>query len=271
MYTTDTSLQECPEGFPEPLSVGGVPVVPFETYDHALQCIEESLEAGRKSFWVAMNPVKIYRAWHEPALMGLLRKTSVNICDGVGVSIASKIFYGRGIDRITGCDLFYRLLSLASRKRWGIYLLGASPESNAAARMRLQERYPDLRIVGWQDGYFEDPNKVIEDINTSKADLLFVAMGSPKQEYWISSHRKDINATFCMGVGGSFDVAAGKIRRAPRLFRATGTEFLFRFIVEPRKRLASQVILAQFLFRIIERKVAGSYDLAPWNIEPLQR
>jgi N-acetylglucosaminyldiphosphoundecaprenol N-acetyl-beta-D-mannosaminyltransferase len=271
MYTTDPSSREYPEDILRPLSVGGVPVVPFKTYDHALQYIEESLEAGRKSFWVAMNPIKIYRAWHEPALMGLLRKTSVNICDGVGVSVASRIFYGRSMNRITGCDLFYRLLSLASRKRWGIYLLGASPESNAAARSRLQKRYPDLRIVGWQDGYFENPNKVIENINASKADLLFVAMGSPKQEYWINSYRNDINATFCMGVGGSFDVAAGKIRRAPRFFRATGTEFLFRFIVEPRKRLANQVILAQFLFRIIEKRVAGSYDLKSWNTEPMRR
>ena len=271
MNTTDTQPVEYPGCLPTSLSVGAIPVVPFETYDQALQCVEEAVQSNRKSFWVAVNPIKIYNAWHDVDLLSLLRQASVNICDGVGVSIASRIFYGRSIKRITGCDLFFRLLALASRKRWGVYLLGASPQSNEGARAEIQKRYPDLRIVGWQDGYFQDASKVIDQINASKADLLFVAMGSPKQEYWILRHRKAINAAFCMGVGGSFDVAAGKVRRAPRLFRMTGTEFLFRFALEPRKRLSNQIILLQFLFRVIGRRLSGTYEFTPWSIEPLRR
>lgn len=244
---------------PPPLSIMGIPVVPFETYDQALECIGEAIESNRKSFCVAINPIKVYNALHEPELQNLLRQADINICDGVGVSIASRILHGRGINRITGCDLFFRLLSLASQKQWGVYLLGASPESNSAARSRLQEMYPGLRIVGWQDGYFEDSRKVVEQINASKADLLFVAMGSPRQEYWIGRHRRQINASFCMGVGGSLDVASGNIKRAPKVFRLTGTEFLFRFVMEPRKRLSHQRILFQFLLRIVGRKLSGGY------------
>ena len=246
-----------PAHIPTPLNIMGIPVVPFESYDQALECVEEIIESDRKSFWVAINPIKIYNAWHKPELLNLLRQTDVGICDGVGVSIASRILHGRSIKRCAGCDLFFKLLSLASRKRWGVYLLGASAQSNAAARSDLQKMYPDLSIVGWQDGYFEDSNAVIEQINSSRADLLFVAMGSPKQEEWIWHHRQAIDANFCMGVGGSFDIASGSLRRAPKVFRMTGTEFLFRFIMEPRKRWSNQKILVSYLLRVVKKKLFG--------------
>jgi N-acetylglucosaminyldiphosphoundecaprenol N-acetyl-beta-D-mannosaminyltransferase len=257
MIVSRALTSENPTTMPEPLSVTGVPVVPFETYDQALECVEEAIGANRKSFWVAVNPIKIYNAWHTPELLNLLRQTDACFCDGVGVSIASRILNGRRIKRITGCDLFFRLLALASQKGWGVYLLGASPKANAAARAGIQKMYPDLKIAGWQDGYFKDSNEVVENINRSGADLVFVAMGSPKQEYWIASHRQAIQARFCMGVGGSFDVAAGSVKRAPWIFRATGTEFLFRFAMEPRKRLANQGILLSFLTQVIGRKLFG--------------
>jgi len=131
---------------PPPLSVMGIPVVPFETYDQALDCIGEAIESNRKSFCVAINPIKAYNALRDPELQDLLQQADINICDGVGISIASRILHGRGINRITGCDLFFRLLALASEKQWGIYLLGASPQSNAAACSQLQKMHPRLRI-----------------------------------------------------------------------------------------------------------------------------
>jgi N-acetylglucosaminyldiphosphoundecaprenol N-acetyl-beta-D-mannosaminyltransferase len=240
------------------LSIIGVPVVPFETYDQALESVEEIVESKRKSFWVAINPIKIYHAWHDPQLLDLLRRTDVGICDGVGVSIASRILCGRGIKRITGCDLFFRLLALAAKRRWGVFMLGASPKSNAGASKRLQQMFPGLRIVGSRDGYFEDSQEVIEQINSSGADLLFVAMGSPKQEYWISRHRQAIDASFCMGVGGSLDVASGSVRRAPWFFRVTGTEFLFRLAAEPRKRLSHQKTLLYFLLQVVGKRLFGA-------------
>jgi N-acetylglucosaminyldiphosphoundecaprenol N-acetyl-beta-D-mannosaminyltransferase len=243
----------------------GIPVTPFETYEQALECMGEAIESHRKSFCVAINPIKVYSAWHEPQLQTLLRQADFNICDGVGVSIASRILHGRSIHRITGCDLFFRLLARAAERQWGVYLLGASPQSNAAARAQLQQKYPGLRIVGWQDGFFRDSQTVIDQINASKADLVFVAMGSPKQEYWIWHHRRQINASFCMGVGGSFDIASGNLKRAPKVFRLTGTEFLFRFLMEPRKRLANQKILLYFLLRILGRRLFGAPESVEWG------
>jgi N-acetylglucosaminyldiphosphoundecaprenol N-acetyl-beta-D-mannosaminyltransferase len=254
---TETQILKKPVNIPTPIDIMGVPVVPFESYDQALGCIEEAIESNRKSFWVAINPIKIYHSWYKSELMNLLRKADVGVCDGVGVSLASKILHGRSIKRCTGCDLFFKILSLASRKNWGVYLLGASAKSNAAARSELQKRYPDLKIVGWQDGYFENSDTVVEQINSSGADLLFVAMGSPKQEHWICRHRQVIDANFCMGVGGSFDIVSGGLRRAPKIFRMTGTEFLFRLIMEPRKRWRIQKVLIPYFIRVIYKRLSG--------------
>ena len=261
---TSSQALKISKSIPTPLNIMGIPVVPFESYDHAIECIEETIESDQKSFWIAINPIKIYNAWHKPDLLNLLRQADVGICDGVGVSIASKILHGRSIKRCTGCDLFFKLISLASRKGWGIYMLGASAKSNASARLRLQKMCPGLRIVGWQDGYFKDSRKVIEQINSSGANLLFVAMGSPKQEYWIRRHRKDIEANFCMGVGGSFDIASGGLMRAPKIFRITGTEFLFRLAREPVKRLSNQKLLLYFLLRVVGRKLSGTHTPIEW-------
>lgn len=232
----------------------GIPVVPFESYDQALECAEKVIESGGKSLWVAINPVKIYHAWRKPQLRELLRQADVGLCDGVGVSIASKILRGRSIARCTGCDLFFRLVELAYRKGWGVYMLGASVESNAAARAALLKKYPGLRIAGWRDGYFKDSRKVIEHINSSHANVLFVAMGSPKQEEWIGKHWPSIHTNICMGVGGSFDVAAGRLKRAPKICRMTGTEFLYRLISEPRKRWRIQKVLLPYFLHVMGRK-----------------
>jgi len=257
MIITETQKLNKQTHIPSPIDIMGIPVVPFESYDQALKCVEETIVSNKKSFWVAINPIKIYNAWYKPELLNLLRQTDVGICDGVGVSITSKILNGRSIKRCTGCDLFFKLLSLAARKKWGVYLLGASAESNAAARSELQKMYPNLRIVGWQDGYFEDSQRIIEQINSSRAKLLFVAMGSPKQEQWIWRHRQTIEANFCMGVGGSFDIASGGLRRAPKIFRMTGTEFLFRLIKEPRKRWRIQKVLFPYFLRVIYKRLFG--------------
>ncbi|MFC1793342.1 WecB/TagA/CpsF family glycosyltransferase [Planctomycetota bacterium] len=239
---------------PRPVRIMGIPVVPFKSYDQAIECVGKIIESDSKSLWIAINPIKIYHAWHKPELMELMRQADVGICDGVGVSIASRILHGKSIVRCTGCDLFIRLISEASRKGWSVYMLGASAKSNSAARANLQKRYPNLRIVGWHDGYFKDSNMIIEEINSCGTNLLFIAMGSPKQENWIQNNWQAINTNICMGVGGSFDIASGGIRRAPKIFRMTGTEFLYRLACEPCKRWKIQKVLIPYLLQIIGKK-----------------
>jgi N-acetylglucosaminyldiphosphoundecaprenol N-acetyl-beta-D-mannosaminyltransferase len=253
---------------PEPVQVAGVPVAPFHSYDQALACIQETIESRRKAFWVAINPQKVFRAWHEPDLLDILNRADVGICDGVGVTVAAKVLLGRRIHRVTGCDLFFKLLPLTAQKGWRVFLLGASEESNSRACENLQQQYPGLQIVGSQSGYFKNSGAVIEHINSTKADMLFVAMGSPAQEYWISQHRDRINAAFCMGVGGSFDIAAGISRRAPAFFRRTGTEWLYQLVTQPTRRLKRQMVYVPFMLRVLGKRLSGSNGSTVWAVKP---
>jgi N-acetylglucosaminyldiphosphoundecaprenol N-acetyl-beta-D-mannosaminyltransferase len=238
----------------EPLSILGVGVLPFESYDEAVAYVERAIASGRKSFGVAINPEKVYQATLNSELMAALAQADMGICDGVGVALAARLLHGRWLRRCTGCDLFFRLIAKAAEKGWRVFLLGASPESNEGACEVLSRQYPGLRIAGRRDGYFTDSSEVVRQINASGADLLFVAMGSPRQELWIAEHRPELDAPFCMGVGGTFDVVSGKARRAPAVFRRTGTEFLFRLLSSPA-RWRRQAVLPLFLLKVLQKKL----------------
>lgn len=237
-----------------PLSIMGVGVLPFESYSQAVAYAEGFIETGRKCFCVAINPEKIHRAMNDPRVMAALVQANIGICDGIGVAWASRLLHHRGMKRCAGCDLFFHLVARAAERGWKVFLLGASAESNAQAAASLAERYPGLQIAGRQDGYFKDSGEVIAKINDSGAHMLFVAMGSPKQELWITEHLDAIQAPFCMGVGGTFDVAGGLARRAPRIFQKTGTEFLFQLVARPgwsaKVRLERTLARFRFLFAV---------------------
>ena len=149
-----------------------------------------------------------------------------------------------------------------------LFMLGASAESNARACANLRRRYRGLQIVGSQDGFFDDPMAVVDQINASRAQVLFVAMGSPTQEYWISSHREMLDVSFCMGVGGSFDVASGVSRRAPAMFRKTGTEWLYQLMTQPHRRFRRQLIYVPFMLRVIAKRLSGTNGKTVWAVEP---
>ncbi len=249
---------------PEPVWIMGARVVPFESYEQAVDCAEARITARRKTFGAAINPEKVYRAGRDPALMAVLRDAEFGLCDGVGISIAARLLHRRKISRCTGCDFFFHLIERAAHKGWGVFLLGAAPESNEKAAAKLSADYPGLRIVGRQDGYFEDSEAVVRQINASGAEVLFVAMGSPKQELWISQHREAIAAPFCLGVGGSFDIASGLARRAPRIFQLTGLEYLFQLVMRPGWSAAVKwdrtLARLRFMANVVKAAVSGQVD-----------
>jgi len=218
---------------PRPLPILGIGVVPFDSYAEAVKCAEDAISAGRKTFWVAINPEKIQTALGDARLRSVLAEADVGLCDGIGVAIAARLLHGVTMRRCTGCDLFFHLMARAAEKGWKVFLLGASPESNGQACARLVDRFPGLQIVGHRDGYFNDSSEVVAEVNASQADMLFVAMGSPRQEYWIAEHREALRAPFCMGVGGSLDIASGEAPRAPRFFQKTGMEYFYQVIFRP--------------------------------------
>jgi N-acetylglucosaminyldiphosphoundecaprenol N-acetyl-beta-D-mannosaminyltransferase len=166
------------------------------------------------------------------------------------VALAVRLLHGRSIGRVTGVQLFFDLIAAAEQEKLRVFLLGASPESNERTYRSLLERRPRLDIVGRHHGYFDSDESIVEMINAAEPEMLFVAMGSPKQEYWMARHRNRLNVAFMMGVGGAFDVASGNVKRAPALFRRTGTEFLYRFYRQPR-RFINMVPLSRFALAVL--------------------
>lgn len=239
---------------PEPLDIMGVPVTPFGSYQHVEAAVARGIETGSKTFCVAINPEKIYRAQHEPSLMCQLKAAEMHICDGVGAAIAARILHGINLPRVTGVGLFLHLMQTAATRGWKVFLLGASLESNQAACDVLLKQHPELQLVGHRDGYFTNTDKVVQQINQSGAQLLFVALGSPKQEQWIIENRDRLNASFFMGIGGSLDVASGRARWAPRFVRALGLEWLFRLACQP-SRWRRQLAYPKFMMAILRKRL----------------
>jgi len=234
---------------PDPVFVMGIPVSPFDSYTHAVGTISSRIDAGLKTFCVAINPHKAGKARLDRDLYATLNGADMHICDGVGIALAARLLLGKRISRCTGVQLFFELLKEAAQRRWKVFLLGASPESSELACSNLLRMYPHLRIVDYAHGYFEDSSTIVTQINESQADLLFVAMGSPKQEFWISENRSRINALFCMGIGGTLDVVSGKARWAPNWVRRLGLEWAYRTIHRPHRLFPRMVMGVLFAFR----------------------
>jgi N-acetylglucosaminyldiphosphoundecaprenol N-acetyl-beta-D-mannosaminyltransferase len=251
---------------PESLSILGVGVSVFDSYSHAVQLIQKRISLRRRTFCVAVNPEKVYRANKDSRLRRVLESAHVQICDGIGVSLASRLLYGRRVPRCTGIDLFLRLVGLSAEEGWKIFVLGASAETNAAACRTLAERFPSLQIAGRQDGYFTDSDVVVERINASGANLLFIALGSPRQEFWISENMPRLRPSFFMGVGGSLDVICGAAKRAPTAFRRVGGEWLFRLVSQP-ERAGRQMALPLFAFEILKAALWGARSQAKRELQ----
>lgn len=212
--------------------------------------IDSIIKNKKSSFIVAINPEKIMKAIYDENLMKLLNSAAIQIPDGIGIVIASRIKGGKIKKRITGIDLMEKIIRRASQKSYRVFLLGAKPGTADEAAKILSHKYPGLIIAGVMDGYFKDDNEAVSKITDAKPDILFVAMGSPKQEYWITKNMEKLKVPLCMGIGGSLDVISGNVKRAPEFMRKSGLEWLYRLFKEPwrYKRMA---VLPLFLFKVI--------------------
>lgn len=159
------------------------------------------------------------------------------VADGVPLVWASRLLRRALPERVAGVDLMQALLAAGAKERRRVWFLGAREEVIQAVVKRCQELYPGLEVAGSRNGYFaaSDHEALVRAIHDAKPDLLFVGMPSPFKETWIWRHQAALDVPFMLGVGGSFDVFAGRIRRAPRWMQAIGMEWLWRLAMEPRK------------------------------------
>lgn len=230
----------------------GVDVSPLN-YEEIIDDLRTRMMEGKQSTIIAVNPEKVIKAEESEELRGLINGSTYQIPDGVGILLASKLKGGSITSRVTGVDMMERLIRFAAEENHKVFLYGAKEEVVTEAKRKLEEKYPGLIISGYENGYVQDQQALVEKINESGAELLFVAMGSPKQELWIREHMPKLNVKVFQGVGGSFDVFAGKVQRAPSFYRKIGLEWLYRLMKEPH-RFKRQLALPRFLLKIMSRR-----------------
>jgi N-acetylglucosaminyldiphosphoundecaprenol N-acetyl-beta-D-mannosaminyltransferase len=205
----------------------------------AVERCDELIRSGGYGQHMAVNAAKLVTMQHDQTMREIIEGCHVVTADGQPLVWVSRLLADPIPERVTGIDLMLALLALAEERGYGVYILGAQPEVLECAIGKLTERHPRLRIVGHHDGYFppEEDAAVAADIRAARPDMLFVAMTSPRKEYFLGHVGPDLGVPFAMGVGGSIDVVAGKTRRAPRWMQRSGLEWLYRLLQEPRRLL----------------------------------
>lgn len=220
------------------------------TYEEIIHDIQKRMNAQKQSTIIAVNPEKIMKAQRDEQLRKLINESTYQLPDGVGVLLASRLKGGAIRERVTGIDMMDHLLRLAHQHAYRVFFYGAKKEVLKRAIKNIQSRYPGLDIAGYQHGYTANEQALIERIQTTRPHILFVALGSPKQEHWIRKHKDRLPVYIFQGVGGSFDVYAGEVKRAPAVFQKAGLEWLYRLITEP-KRWKRQLALPRFFFKVL--------------------
>lgn len=236
------------------------------TLQEAVDRIAGWVAQGGSHQVVTANAEIIWRAWHDPELARVLEEAALVTADGVGVLWASRRLGQRLPQQVAGIDLVEALAERGAAEGWRFFLYGARPGVAEAAAERLKSHYPGLTIVGTAHGYQTETGekKVIEAIRAARPHVLLVALGSPRQELWIARHNPKLGVPVAIGVGGSLDVLAGRVRRAPQWVRRLGLEWLYRLVREPR-RWRRQMVLPAFAWKVLlatGRRAAGPRGFA---------
>lgn len=237
-----------------PIHIAGVPMHPW-TMDQTVAEISRRLDAGEFMQHVVVNVAKLVSMQSDNALKDAVVCCDIINIDGMGVVWGGR-FLGLEIpERVAGIDLFHQLLALAERDQHSVFFLGAKADVVETAVERLRNIYPQLSIAGYHHGYFWDNEvAVVDQIKKSNARMLFVAITSPKKEQFIADWRSQLGVGFAMGVGGTFDVVAGKTKRAPQWMQQTGLEWFYRLAQEPgrmwKRYLLTNVAFAWMLIKV---------------------
>lgn len=237
---------------PRRVEVRGVPVDTLNM-SSVIEYLEQHLQtADQPGYVLAINPEKVYALRANPRLAAFFAKALLLIPDGIGVVLAIRLLHGGRVARVPGVDLMHRILALAAKRGTGVYLYGGKEETSQVAAERLLQLYPGLRISGRSNGYVPQAEEqtLVERINDSGADILFVGLGSPRQEEWIERHIDHLHVKLIQGIGGSLDTVAGTVKRAPDLFLRLGLEWFYRLLAQP-SRWRRQIILPRFACAIL--------------------
>ncbi len=238
------------------ITILGVPIDNI-TRDEAGDITEKLIKESNKTCKMvfAPNVEFIMMAQKDKEYFDLLQESSLSTPDSIGVIIGAKLQKKCFKERIPGQSYFRKIIELSNEKGYSIYLLGGEPGIPEVAKENLEKIFPNVNIVGVHHGYFDEneEKEVIEEINTLQPNVLFVALGAPKQEKWIKAHKNELKVDVAAGQGGTYDYEAGKIRRAPLWVQKIGMEWFWRLCREP-SRIKRQLVLPVYLFKILFSK-----------------
>lgn len=230
------------------VNLNGVLVHPFASADELMEYVD-----GHKGILVAINAEKILHATDETRS---IINRNIGYCDGAGAVRAMKQKGYKNATKIAGCELWLKIIARYENEKT-FYFVGAKPEVIAATEKKLRQDFPNIQIVGCRDGYIRSEQEkmlLIDDIALKRPDVVFVAMGSPKQELLMEEmQRRHPNAIF-QGLGGSFDVYTGNVERAPKWWVDHNMEFAYRLIKEP-KRIKRQIHLVKYAYWLLIKKL----------------
>jgi len=225
------------------------------TMAQAVERVEKLITAQKNSIVATVNAEMLLRATQDDDFKKILNSAELVVPDGAGAVWAARHLGYEMPERVAGFDLVQELMKIAPAKGYKFFLFGASPGIADKAQIKAQELYPRIEIVGTRNGYFTaaDEPEIISQIKNSKPDILLAALGVPKQEKWLAAHKDELNIPVSIGVGGTFDVMAGVVKRAPLWMQRAKLEWLYRAMLQP-SRAGRLVALPKFVWKVINSK-----------------
>ncbi|MCM3124145.1 MULTISPECIES: WecB/TagA/CpsF family glycosyltransferase [unclassified Mesobacillus] len=223
-------------------------------FDEMVNETVKRITESRKTFIVTANPEIVMYAKRNDLYKNSLLIADYIVPDGFGILLGSRILGSSLEERVTGFDLTMKLLELSVENSWRIFLLGGTEDTNEKAATNMLRRYPGIKLAGRHHGFFQNnEEKIIEAVQASKPDIILVAMGFPKQEQWIASHLRLFEKGVFIGVGGTIDVLAGTVKRAPLFWRKSNLEWLYRLIKQP-SRWKRMLFLPLFVLDVLKSR-----------------
>lgn len=224
------------------------------TLNEAVDYAMNRIHMKKKGYIVTPNPEIVYLTLDDPAFRSLINGAALVLPDGIGIIYAAKILGKALFGRVTGIDFADLLMHRLAQEGLRLFLLGAKPGVAELAAESLQKKHPGLIISGCKDGYFQDSQEAVDAINAAGgAEVVFVCLGAPKQEHFMAEQLDKLDASLLCGLGGSLDVFAGTVKRAPAIFSKLGLEWLYRLYKEPW-RFRRMLKLPLFLLLAVKKR-----------------
>ena len=217
---------------------------------------DEALEFAKNGQVITINPEMIFYASKHPEFAQIINEAELVIPDGIGVQIGLKIL-GHNVRRIAGIEFGRKILEKYAAENKTCALVGAKPEVIEKAAANLQKEIDNINIMYKHDGYFKDDSEILNNLTEVQPNVVLTALGSPKQEEFNYKAKKLLPDTLFIGVGGSFDVWAGAVKRAPEIYQKMGLEWLYRTVKEPKRFKRIFPTLPLFVLKVIKERIIG--------------